>query len=223
MDTGTDAAALVPPPALGVERLLLVGTGSVAVADLPFWVGWLRMAYPGLCVRVVLTRSAERFVTRQSLAGRSGGEALLDHWPDEPGPRARHVELSTWPQAVIVYPATFGFVARLALGLGDSPALLAAQCTDALIGIAPAPPPGGERNPVYQAHLVSLRERPQVVVGPPVPARSQTTGELHAWSPLPLPELLASMEERRKLVARAGGPKPQSAEADGNSGPARWS
>src|SRR5699024_1106895 len=55
-------------PELWVKRLLLVGTGSVSVSELPFWLGWLNVSYPELDVRVAITRSAERFVTRSSLA-----------------------------------------------------------------------------------------------------------------------------------------------------------
>ncbi|MEV0535520.1 flavoprotein [Kitasatospora sp. NPDC050463] len=203
MSTATDPVPAPPP--LGVARLLLVGSGSTAAADLPFWGDWLRYAYPGLTVRAVVTRSAERFVTREALAGRFGGGALLDVWPDEATPSARHVELATWAQAIVVYPATFGFLARLALGLADSPALLAAQCTDVPIGVAPALPPGATTAVPYRSHLAALEARPNVVVGAPVLARSQTTGRPGAWAPLPLHRLLALVEARRVLLAGEGG------------------
>ncbi|MFF9653604.1 flavoprotein [Streptomyces sp. NPDC014622] len=205
-----DPALAVPP--LDVTRLLLVATGSTAAAWLPVWAEWLRVAYPALTVRAVVTRSAERFVTRQALAARLGSETLLDVWPDEPSVQARHVELAAWAEAVVVYPATFGFIARLALGLADSPALLAAQCTDVPLGVAPALPPGGTTSPAYRAHVALLEARPNVVVGPPVRAVSQTTGKAEAWAPLPLPHLLARVEERRVLLAEAAGDGPGTAD-----------
>ena len=43
-------------PVFGAERLLLVGTGAINVAFLPFWLNWLTMTYPGLECQIVLTR-----------------------------------------------------------------------------------------------------------------------------------------------------------------------
>ena len=139
-------------PELGISRMLLVVTGSVSAADLPFWVEWLRASYPDLQIRVVVTRSAERFVTRVALAGRSGGEAFLDAWPDDESV-ARHVEWERWAQAIVVYPATLNFIARLALGLADTPAMLAAQCATVPVVLAPALPPGGLDSAAYQPAL----------------------------------------------------------------------
>ena len=45
------------PPAFGAERLLLFGTGSLRVAQLPGWVDWLRVTYPAVDLRIVLKRA----------------------------------------------------------------------------------------------------------------------------------------------------------------------
>jgi hypothetical protein len=85
--------------------------------------------------------------------------------------------------------------------------------------VAPALPPGGATSPAYRAHLAALEARPNVVVGPPVRAVSQTTGKAEAWAPLPLPHLLARVEERRVLLAEAAGAAgdgPGTAEAAGD-------
>jgi phosphopantothenoylcysteine decarboxylase/phosphopantothenate--cysteine ligase len=96
-------------------------------------------------LRVAVTRNAERFVTRGALGPMSGGNALLDAWPDGPVDRALHVELAEWADTVIVHPASLHFLARLAQGLADTPVLLALQCTTAPVVLAPALPPGAER------------------------------------------------------------------------------
>ncbi|MFI1305792.1 flavoprotein [Streptomyces sioyaensis] len=190
-------------PDIGISRLLLVGTGSVSAADLPFWVNWLRYAYPRMQIQVVVTRSAERFVTRTSLATRSRREVLLDEWPEESGLRARHVELAEWAEVMVVYPATFHFIARLAQGFADSPGLLAAQCTTAPVGIAPALPPGGLDSPAFRMHREALESRPNVVIVPPVPGISVTTGRRDSWAPAPLHELLGRVERLRRGSAAA--------------------
>ncbi|MFI8948943.1 flavoprotein [Streptomyces sp. NPDC053750] len=184
-------------PALGVERLLLVVTGSVSAAHMPFWLNWLGMSYPGLQTNVVLTRSAGRFVTRSALStGSEGCEVHTDTWPEE-DTHARHVEWGEWAQAVLVYPASFHFLARLALGLADSPALLAAQCTTAPVVVAPALPPGGWQSPACVAHVTALAARPNTEVLTPLQGVSRTTGRQEAWSPALLPDALRAIERLR--------------------------
>ncbi|MCX4762880.1 flavoprotein [Streptomyces sp. NBC_01275] len=194
----TSAAADAEPPALNVERLLVVAAGSAFATGLPYWTDWLRLSYPELALKIVLTRSAQRFVTRQALAGRLHrvGEVLVDEWPEHEG-TARHVDLAEWAQAVVVYPATFHFVARLALGLADSPALLACHCTRAPVAVAPALPPGGLESAAFQTHWATLAARPNIVLAPPHPGVSLTTGRADAWVPPLLPEVVGMLEQRR--------------------------
>ncbi|MFJ7625594.1 flavoprotein [Streptomyces sp. NPDC097595] len=176
------------------RRLLLVGTGSIGAAFLPYWMNWLAMALPEVECRVVVTRSAERFVTRAALSAVNSTPALLDVWPDEPRTGALHVEWTEWAEAVAVYPATVDFISRMAAGRGDSPAMLALQCTEVPVGIAPSLPPGAVRNPLLAQHLKKLRERPNICVATPEPGSSSTTGRQDAYVPPALPNLLALME-----------------------------
>ncbi len=188
---------------LGVSRLLLVSTGSAYAWSMPYWLDWLRTEYPGLEVRMVVTRSAERFVTRQTLGSRLGANVLVDTWPEEEA-AARHVEWAEWAEAIIVYPATLQFMARLALGLADTPVLLAAQCTNAPVVVAPALPPGGLESAACRQHWTALAARPNVVLVPPGRGRSLTTGREDAWVPPPLPEALRLLAEHRRELAAQG-------------------
>lgn len=185
------------PPLLRAERLLVFGTGSLAVTFLPYWLNWLKLLYPQLEVRVVVTASAERFVTRQALASVLGREVPVDAWPDHPRPGAPHVDYASWPDTVLVYPATYHFLGRFANGLGDTPMLLALQCTSAMVGIAPALPPGGGDSFAYLRHRALIEERPNVAFADPVPGFSAHTGEPTRLAAASLPELIERVEERR--------------------------
>ncbi|MEW9551193.1 flavoprotein [Nonomuraea sp. NPDC050783] len=178
------------PPAFPAERLLVLVTGSLGAAFLPFWINWLRHSYPALDVRVVVSRGAERFVTRQSIASLIGKDVPLDAWPEAAGPDSPHVDYATWPDAVLVYPATYHFLGRFAGGLADSPMLLALQCTSAPIGIAPALPPGATGSYAYRRHRAAIAERPNVVVADPVPATSAHTGKRDGTAAAPLSLLI---------------------------------
>ncbi|MBA0053570.1 hypothetical protein E0L36_22630 [Streptomyces sp. AJS327] len=228
---GTDGTTTGVPgvPALGARKLLYFGTGSIGVMFMPMWVSWLRSAYPELTVRTVVTRSAERFVTRSAVTAFAGGQVLQDVWPDhdEPETGAKHVELAHWPDAVVVYPASFHFVSRLALGVADTPMLLALQCTRAPVVVAPALPPGGYESPAFQRHLETLKERPNVAVVPPLPGVSLTTGRNDA-SVVPDLNLVVPVLERLRasLAAEAatsanntgGAPSSPSAGSRGSDG-----
>ncbi|CAM5674569.1 Cypemycin cysteine dehydrogenase (decarboxylating) [Streptomyces alboniger] len=178
----------------------MIGTGSVTAAHLPFWASWLKAAHPGTEVRYVLTGAATRFVTREVLTAIGGCDVLADRWPDEPEPKARHVDLAQWPDTVVVLPATLNYLARLAAGLGDSPSVLALQCTRAAIALAPALPPGGAESVAYAEHTARLRSRRNVVVVPPHPGRSTTSGKREAWAPASFPDVLAAADGLRAAI-----------------------
>jgi phosphopantothenoylcysteine synthetase/decarboxylase len=152
-------------------------------------------------VRTVLTRTAERFVSREALTAIGGSVALADAWPEEPGTGALHVELARWPDAVAVHPASMHFLARFAVGLADSPVLLALQCTAAPVAVAPALPPGAlEHSAALVEHLATL-DRRGVLIAAPHPGRSASTGGNDAAVAAPLPALLGLLERRRAATA----------------------
>ncbi|MFI6477234.1 flavoprotein [Nonomuraea sp. NPDC050663] len=187
-------------PPVGFERLLLVVTGAVPAAYTPQHAGWLRTTYPGLDVRIMLTRSAERFVTATALGVISGTEVLYDTWPEGPVTAGPHVRLAEWADAVLVCPATVGYLSRLALGLADSPSLLALYCTRAPVAVVPGFPPGAWHNPTTERHVSTLAERRNVLVVPPVPMRSWTTGQTGAHGPPPFPALIGALELHRRSL-----------------------
>lgn len=184
-------------PTLQAHRLLYVATGGIQAMFTPMWLQWLRTSYPDTQVRYVVTRSALRFTTPTALSVASGqGWGMVDEWPDEPQ-SAVHVELASWPDAVVVHPATMNFVARLSQGLADTPALLALQCTQAPIVVCPALPPGGYRNPAYRRHMAELAERDNVTVMPPVSGPSMSTGETGVGTAAPFQDAVAAAEDLR--------------------------
>ncbi|MFJ8871353.1 flavoprotein [Streptomyces sp. NPDC102473] len=184
-------------PAFRARRLLYLTTGGIQAMHLPNWMSWLRTHYPDTEVHSVLTPSARRFVGTTAVAAVSGtGLPTIDVWPEEPD-RALHVDLATWPDAVLVHPATMHFIARLSLGLADTPALLALQCTRAPIVICPSLPPHGHLNPAYRRHILELSERENVTVLPPVNGTSVTTGEGGIGSAALLPHALSALEDLR--------------------------
>jgi phosphopantothenoylcysteine synthetase/decarboxylase len=189
-------------PPLGFRQLLLIATGSLNATFLPRDLAWLRIAYPQLETQVVLTRSAQQFITATAVGAITGRPAIIDEWP-QPVADAVHVELQQWAQAIMVYPASLNYLARLALGLADSPSLLAIACSGAPVVVAPALPPGGWGSEVTAGHVAALQRRTTVTVLPPVPVRSFSTGRDDAHGPPPFVAALGAVELLRRRLAEA--------------------
>ncbi|MET8699360.1 flavoprotein [Kitasatospora sp. NPDC004723] len=184
-------------PAFGARRLLLVGSGALGAASLPFWINWLRLSYPDLDLRVVLTRAAERFVTRNALTPILGREVLQDVWSEEPEASPLHVDLAQWPDAIAVYPASLHYIARLSIGLPDTPSQMALQTTRAPLVIAPALPPDAVTSPVYLKHLAELQSRANIVVVPPHKGLSVSSRQPDGSPAAPLTGVIESLERLR--------------------------
>lgn len=171
------------------RRLLWVVTGSISAADTPFWATWLRQAYPDVHIRMVLTPTAAGLVSAAALSARLSEPVVPDRWPEGEG-RAVHVEWQNWAEAILVFPATLDYLSRFAAGLAGAPSLLAAQCTEAPVVLAPALPPGGVRSHAFRRAVELLEPRANVAVAPTQRGISLHDGAPTDGVPAPLPELL---------------------------------
>ncbi|MGW5384128.1 flavoprotein [Nocardia sp. NPDC003963] len=151
-------------------NILLYVSGAVTAATTPLVLHALDSMRPRDEVRVVLSRSARRFVTPLA-CGAGIRTVLTDDW-DELS-HGEHVELSRWPEVIVVYPATLNFVTRFSLGTADTPFLLAAQCSPARMIIAPALPPGGVGSVAFTGARDRLAGQERIVVLPTTSAPSR--------------------------------------------------
>lgn len=189
-----------PAPEFTGERLIVMATGGIQTTLLPTWLDWLRTHYPGTQIRCVLTPSALRFTTPLACSVFSGGrQPFTDTW-DQDIDRAVHVELAEWSDGIIVHPATFHTVARLALGIADTPMTLALQCTSAPVVICPALPPGGADSPAHRSHVGALAERPRTTVLPPTQGVSATTGHTEIGTAAFFPHALTALQDLRETL-----------------------
>jgi phosphopantothenoylcysteine decarboxylase/phosphopantothenate--cysteine ligase len=151
-------------PVLANRRILLGVTGSIAAfkaADLASY-----LAQAGALVDVVLTESAQRFVSPLTFASVTGRRAYTD--ADLWGPESHmlHVELGRGAEAVLVAPATAHTLAKLAAGHADTLLCLAVLAARGPLLVAPAMDAGMFEHPATQANLDVLRGRGAIVIGP---------------------------------------------------------
>ncbi|SQD79609.1 bifunctional phosphopantothenoylcysteine decarboxylase/phosphopantothenate--cysteine ligase CoaBC [Moritella yayanosii] len=150
--------------AIANKRILLGITGGIAAykcAELT-----RRLTERGAQVRVVMTQSAQEFITPLTLQAVSGfpvSHNLLD-----PAAEAGmgHIELAKWADLVLIAPATANFIAKLTAGIADD--LLSTLClaTPAPIAIAPAMNQVMYQAPATQANLATLKQRQVTLWGP---------------------------------------------------------
>lgn len=138
-------------------RVLLGISGSIAAYKAIILVR--RLVEAGAEVRVVLTQSAEAFVTPLSLQAVSGHPVRTALFDPEAEAGMDHIALARWADRVLVAPASAGFIGRLAAGLADDLLTTLILATPAPVILAPAMNQQMWAHPAVQANLTTLQAR----------------------------------------------------------------
>jgi phosphopantothenoylcysteine decarboxylase/phosphopantothenate--cysteine ligase len=139
---------------LSGRRVLLGVTGGIAAYKACILTRLLRLR--GASVRVVMTRSAERFVGPATFAALSDHRVYTDLW-EEPG-TVLHVRLAREADVAVVAPATANVIAKLARGFSDD--LLSATLLEFAgpLVVAPAMHTGMWEHPATKKNVRMLEE-----------------------------------------------------------------
>lgn len=174
-------------------NLTVVVTGAVSASFLPYWANWLHMFRPDVSAHYLVTPSAQKFVSPDSIRAVSGGPVDSDSWDGLTDPL--HVRLVDWSDGMLAYPATLHYVAQVALGTVNAPSLLAHACSDAPLVLAPALPPGAIDQEIYRVHRQTLSNRSNVTVVDPHPTRSSAATATPAYGAAPMNECLVHFDD----------------------------
>ncbi len=161
---------------LSPMNIVLGITGGIAAYKAPDLVRRLRER--GGEVQIVMTASAEEFVTGTALQAVSGRPIRSNLWDKEAEAAMSHIELARWADVVLIAPATAEVMARIVSG--GAPDLLTTIClaTEAPLAVAPAMNHIMWSNPATQANRKVLEERGIHILGPGI--GSQACGETGA-------------------------------------------
>jgi len=157
-------------------NIVLGITGGIAAYKAPDLVRRLRER--GAEVQIVMTASAEEFVTGTALQAVSGRPIRSNLWDKEAEAAMSHIELARWADVVLIAPATAEVMARIVSG--GAPDLLTTIClaTEAPIALAPAMNHVMWSNPATQSNRETLEHRGVHILGPD--SGSQACGETGA-------------------------------------------
>lgn len=125
-----------------MSKILLIITGASSAMFSPFHLKWAMDTYPGIELRILLTKSAKRFVRINSLSLILGKEVISDDWDKFSSHESKHVELALWADGIVVCPASLNYINSFTNGLADRPSLSILQMFSGPIVFAPSFPPG---------------------------------------------------------------------------------
>lgn len=179
-------------------KVLLCVTGGIAAYKSPQLVRELKKR--GDEVRVILTQSAQQFVTPLSLQIVSEHPVGLSLFDPTFESEIGHIELARWADVVLVAPATAHTIARLAHGLADDLLTTVLLATTAPVVVAPAMNTQMWFDPRVQHNLAMLRQIPGYSLVEP-DSGELACKEVGAGRLPDPPELLTALD-------RALGPKP---------------
>jgi phosphopantothenoylcysteine decarboxylase/phosphopantothenate--cysteine ligase len=146
------------------RKILLGVTGGIAAYKSPDLVR--RLIERGADVQVVMSRSAQQFVTPLTFQAVSGKPVRTDLWDESAEAAMGHIELARWADEILVAPATAEFIARLAHGFAGDLLTTLALASTAPIVLAPAMNRVMWANPATQANVKLLKERGIRILGP---------------------------------------------------------
>jgi phosphopantothenoylcysteine decarboxylase/phosphopantothenate--cysteine ligase len=146
------------------KNIVLGVTGSIAAykaADLTSL-----LVKKGHDVHVVMTESAQRFITPLTLQTLSKHPVATDVFDEQEGWCPGHIELADRADLLLIAPASAAALARLACGLADDAITCIALATRAPVLIAPAMNGKMWSHPATVQNTETLRTRGVHFIGP---------------------------------------------------------
>ncbi|MDW8296034.1 MAG: bifunctional phosphopantothenoylcysteine decarboxylase/phosphopantothenate--cysteine ligase CoaBC [Raineya sp.] len=137
------------------KKIIVAITASIAAYKSALLVRLL--IKQGAEVKVIMSRTATKFITPLTLATLSKNPVMVDFVKDKTGTWHNHVELGLWADAIVVAPASANTLAKCANGICDNiltATYFSARCP---VFFAPAMDLDMYRHPATQANLQKLQ------------------------------------------------------------------
>ncbi|MBM4329845.1 MAG: bifunctional phosphopantothenoylcysteine decarboxylase/phosphopantothenate--cysteine ligase CoaBC [Deltaproteobacteria bacterium] len=140
------------------DRKIILGvTGGIAAYKAAELVRELFRA--GAEVQVIMTRSAQAFVTPLTFQTLSGNQVTTELFNLIEESKIRHVALADKAEALVIAPATANIIGKIAAGIADDMLTTVVMATRAPILLAPAMNVHMWENPICQENIAKLRSR----------------------------------------------------------------
>ncbi|MDK1670230.1 bifunctional phosphopantothenoylcysteine decarboxylase/phosphopantothenate--cysteine ligase CoaBC [Moraxella osloensis] len=120
----------------------------------------------GYDVRVIMTASAQAFITPLTLQALTGNPVHIDLLDESAELGMGHIELAKWADLLIIAPATANTIAKLAMGIADDLLTTVCLATAAPILVAPAMNQQMWQHPSVKLNLQTLTDYDYEIIQP---------------------------------------------------------
>jgi phosphopantothenoylcysteine synthetase/decarboxylase len=141
---------------LTIKNLLLGVTGSVGVLSIPNYIQQLRQI--GIGVVVIMTHSAQKFITPYTMQLFSGNNVFIDPFDISGEVTVPHLELTRKSDLFLIMPATANIISKIANGLCDDLISTAALASKVPVVLIPNMNSDMWHSKANQRNLVLLRK-----------------------------------------------------------------
>lgn len=178
-----------------MKNILLGITGGIAAYKSASFARLLIKS--GYDVRVIMTASAQAFITPLTLQALTGNQVHIDLLDESAELGMGHIELAKWADLLIIAPATANTIAKLAMGIADDLLTTVCLATMAPILVAPAMNQQMWQHPSVKLNLQTLTDYDYEIIQPA--SGEQACGDIGEGR-LPEPEEL--LEYVQYFIAR---------------------
>ena len=168
-----------------MKNILLGITGGIAAYKSASFARLLIKS--GYDVRVIMTASAQAFITPLTLQALTGNPVHIDLLDETAELGMGHIELAKWADLLIIAPATANTIAKLAMGIADDLLTTVCLATAAPILVAPAMNQQMWQHPSVKLNLQTLTDYDYEIIQPA--SGEQACGDIGEGR-LPEPEQL---------------------------------
>ena len=186
---------------LANKNIILGVTGGIAAYKSAEIVRHLKKS--GCSVRVVMTASAEEFITPLTMQALSGNRVSTELLDVEAEAAMGHIELAKWADGILIAPATANTLARLSSGRGDDLLSTITLAFDGPIALAPAMNQAMWRDHRTQENLDSLIGNGFTICGPD--SGEQACGDVglgRMLEPIQILDIFSSLFDQGTLIGR---------------------
>ncbi|GGH25649.1 bifunctional phosphopantothenoylcysteine decarboxylase/phosphopantothenate--cysteine ligase CoaBC [Paenibacillus segetis] len=146
------------------KKILLGITGGIAAFKAASICS--KLVQQGAEVRVIMTKSATKFVTELTLQALSKNPVYTDVF-DEKNPNAiAHIDLADWADLVLVAPATANIIGKMAAGIADDMLSTTLLATQSPVMLSPAMNVHMYVHPAVTRNLAELVSRGVMMIEP---------------------------------------------------------
>lgn len=148
-----------------MTKIVIVGvTGSIAAYKALQIITNLRKQE--IKVVVIMTKSAQRFITPLSFKALSQNEVVTDLFEEKSEYDPLHIELAEIVDLIVIAPASANTIGKIAGGIADDALTSTVMASTATKIVAPAMEGKMYNNPIVQENIKKLEDLGYIFVGP---------------------------------------------------------